>query len=131
MKNLSLKLAGIINLTTALIHLAVGQMDLVQPLHNSNLDVQQKAEWIGVWHLVTVLLFFTSFLILKAGFGTVKKSQAEQLKAFGMLYILAGVPFIISSFYFSVLAPQWILLMPVGVLLLVGLRKRPVSLPGA
>ncbi len=122
MKNTYVKIAGVINLVTALIHVVAGQIDLVNPLNISNLDTQQKAEWVGVWHIVTILLFFTSFLILKIAFATPNPSSINQLKPIAILYILIGLPFIISSVFYSVLAPQWILLMPIGILLLLGIR---------
>ena len=123
MRKICLKIAGVLNLITALTHLVAGQMDLVNPLSNSSLNVQQKAEWIGVWHVVTIFLLFTSYLFIRAGFFEVNTSNAQPLKPFAALYILMGLPFIVSSIYFSVLAPQWILLMPIGVLLIIGLRK--------
>jgi len=127
MKKTTIKIAAIINLITAIMHLIGGQIDLVKPLNNSNLDVQQKAEWIGVWHIVTVLLFFTFYLILRAGFSQVKKSDVRLLKPIGFLYLITGIPFIVSSIYFSVLAPQWILLTPIGILLIVGLQKMEID----
>jgi hypothetical protein len=127
MKKTYIRIAGIINLITALVHLIAGQTDLVNPLNDSNLEIQQKAEWIGVWHIMSALLFFTSYMVLKAGFRKVDKSQLRQLKPFGVLYILAGVPFILSSLYFSVLAPQWILLTPIGILLILGLQKLEID----
>jgi len=119
MKNTYIKAAGIITLLTAFVHLIGGQMDLVNPLHNSNLEIQQKAEWIGVWHTITVFLFYTSYLIIRAGFTT----PLGNLKQIGILYILIGIPFIVSSIFYSVFAPQWILLIPIGVLLLLGVKK--------
>jgi hypothetical protein len=81
-------------------------MDLVDPLIISNLEIQQKAEWIGVWHIVSIFLFYTSYLILKVGFTKVEKPNFQQLKPLGILYISIGIPFIISSIYYSVFAPQ-------------------------
>lgn len=124
MKKIYIKIAGIINLITVFIHLIGGQMDLVNPLIYSNLEVQQKTEWVGVWHMVTIFLFATTYLILKVGFTKTKVSNLQNLKFLGMIYVLMGIPFIISSMYFSVLAPQWILLMPIGILLLLGLKKQ-------
>jgi hypothetical protein len=118
-----IKIAGVINLITALIHSIAGQMDLVIPLSNSNLEMQQKAEWTGVWHIVTILLFYTSYMILKVGFGKTDQSNSLQLKPLGMLYVLSGIPFIVSSIYFYVFAPQWVLLMPIGLLILLGMKK--------
>lgn len=125
MKKMEIRIAGIINLIVALIHLIAGQTTLVNPLLESNLEVQQKGEWIGVWHLVTVLLFFTSYQILKAGFTHQNNQIIRQLKPLGLLYILSGIPFIVASFYLKTFAPQWILLMPIGGLLLLGIRKLP------
>lgn len=122
-KKIHIKIAGIINLITAFVHLLAGQIDLVGPLQNSNLQIQQKAEWISVWHIVTILLFFSSYLILKAGFSNTKKSSLMQLKPFGFLYVFSGIPFVISSIYFSVFAPQWILLLPIGILLIIGVKQ--------
>jgi len=121
------KISGVINLATAMIHLIAGQIDLVNPLSNSNLEVQQKAEWISVWHIITILLFFSSYIILKAGFGKMKKNDSQQMKTFGVLYVIIGVPFVFSSLYFSVFAPQFILLMPIGILIFIGLSKQKID----
>jgi hypothetical protein len=121
-----IRTAGFINLATALIHTAAGQIDLVNPLIDSNLSDQQKAEWIAVWHIVTIVLFTTSFMILKAGFGKGETTNLQGLRVLGLMYVLMSVPFIGSGAYFSVFAPQWVLLLPVGMLLLVGARKRTV-----
>jgi len=123
MEKICVKIAGILNLITAFLHLLAGQLDLVNPLINSNLGVQQKAEWVSVWHMVTILLCFTSYIILRAGFVEVEGQKLKLLKEIGILYILIGIPFIISSIYYSVFAPQWILLMLTGFLLLVALKK--------
>ena len=128
MKKIYIKIAGIINLLTALVHLLAGQIDLVNPLNSSSLELQQKAEWVGVWHLVTILLFYTSYLILKEGLTKANKTDLGQLKSLGVLYVLAGVPFILSSVYFTVFAPQWVLLMPIGILVLLGLKNRTKGL---
>jgi len=121
MKRNYLKVAGIINLVTAMVHLVAGQIDLVVPLVNSNLEIQAKGEFVAVWHMITILLFLTAFLLLKAGFG--KSQDPTPLKSIGMLYILFGIPFIFSSIWFSIFAPQWILLMPIGIFTLLGIRK--------
>jgi len=123
MKKTYIKISGILNLVTALIHLVGGQLDPVTPLLDSDLVTQQKGELTGVWHIVTILLFFTSYLIIQAGFGDINKQKSLQLKPIGIFYILSGIPFIGVSIWFKILAPQWILLIPIGILLLLGLRK--------
>lgn len=123
MKKLYIKIGGIINLITALIHAFAGQNDLVNPLQNSSLTVQQRAEWLGVWHMASILLFLGSYVILKSGFFKGSNSSIPQLRFLGILYVLFGFPFIISGLYFSVLAPQWFLLMPIGILLFLGVKE--------
>lgn len=123
MKNIFIKIAGIINLITALIHLIAGQIDLVNPLLDSNMTLQQQGELTAVWHIITILLFFTAYLILKAAFYEPKSPEIHTLKTISILYILIGVPFIIVSFWFSIFAPQWILLIPIGLFLGLGIRK--------
>lgn len=122
MKRIHIKVAGIINLFTALLHLIGGQIELVNPLLESNISTQQKGELTGAWHIVTILLFFTSYRILRAGFKGLK--NAEELKSIAFIYILSGLPFIFVSFWFEVFAAQWILLIPIGILLLFGLKKQ-------
>ena len=123
MKALYIKIAGIINLITAIIHVIGGQVDLVNPLLDSNMTGQAKGELVSVWHMVTILLFLTSYIIIKVGFGKGKPLDLNLLKAIGVLYVLMGLPFIISSLWYGIFAPQWILLMPIGILILIGIKK--------
>lgn len=113
-------IAGVINLFTALLHTIGGQMDLVSPLQKSDMTNQAKAEWFGVWHMVTIILFASSFLILRS---FLRKTQSETLGYFGYLYILLSIPFIISSLLNGFLVPQWILLLPIGLLILIGQKR--------
>lgn len=126
MKNAYIRIAGILNLLTAFLHLIGGQIDLVNPLLGSSLTLQQKSELTGAWHIVTILLFVTAFMILQSGFKNGRNQNFQQLKSLAIFYILSGIPFIVISVWFRVFAPQWILLMPIGVLLLLGLRKPTV-----
>ena len=124
MQKTYLKIAGIINLLTAFVHLIAGQEDLVNPLLESNLTTQQQGEWFAVWHIITILLFLTSYYLLKIGFEKRESKEFSILQFIGVLYVLLGIPFIVACFWFSIFAPQFILLMPVGVLVLVGIKKK-------
>jgi len=121
--NYSWLIAGIVNLLTALIHTFGGQLDLVNPLLKSNLSDQSKAEWLGVWHMVTLLLFATTYVIFRNTLVAVQVRKLEIITFIGFLYVLFSVPFIISSIINSLLAPQWILLLPIGLLLLIGIKR--------
>lgn len=121
--NYSWLIAGIVNLLTALIHTFGGQLDLVNPLLKSNLSDQSKAEWLGVWHMVSLLLFATTYVIFRNTLVAVQVRKPEIITCIGFLYVLFSVPFIISSIINSLLAPQWILLLPIGLLLLIGIKR--------
>lgn len=126
MQNIPFKIAGILSLITACVHLILGQLDLVHPLINSNLEIQIVGEFIGVWHIVTILLFYTAYLLIKIGFKGFDDAQKSLLQFIGWLYILAAIPFMISSIWFSVFALQWILLLPIGVLTIYGLIRKAI-----
>ncbi|MFK7806473.1 MAG: hypothetical protein AB8F74_01605 [Saprospiraceae bacterium] len=123
MKNSYLKIAGVLNLLTAIVHLIAGQIDLVNPLIDSNMMIQAKGEFVAVWHMVTILLFFTSYHILVAAFKGLEIKDTSHLKLISDFYMLSGIPFLVASVWFSIFAPQWILLIPIGLLLRIGLRK--------
>jgi len=122
-KNIYWIIAGVINLFTALLHTIGGQLSLVNPLLDSGLSAQVRAEWLGAWHMVTIFLFVTSYYILKKGLNVSAKISRETMKLIGILYILMSIPSIISSLYLKVFAPQWVILLPIGVLVYIGLRK--------
>lgn len=115
--------AGIINLLTALLHTIGGQIDLVDPMLQSNLENQVKAEWFGVWHMITIILFASTYLALKNTFADFQKRQIELMRYIGILYIFLSIPFCVSSMIHKLLAPQWILLLPIGGLILYGVKK--------
>jgi len=122
-KNIYWLLAGAINLLTALIHTFSGQSDLVNPMLQSPLNQQQKTEWLGVWHIVTAALFVSSYFLLKHSLKTAKNRNTEAIQLIGILYLLFSTAFIIPSVAMQVFAPQWTLLLPIGLLSLIGIRK--------
>ncbi len=122
-KNIYWIIAGILNLFTALLHAVGGQINLVNPLCKSNLTNQEKAQWMGGWHMITIILFATSILLIK---NVIKKRVSEQIQIIvyiGYLYVAFGLSFIISSIFFQILAPQWTLLLPIGLFILFGSKK--------
>ncbi|WP_242205483.1 hypothetical protein [Aestuariivivens insulae] len=123
MKTIYIKITGIVNLFGPILHTIGGQIELVNPLLDSNISIQQKRELTGAWHIVTILLFLTSYIILRIGFKKDSTQEKELLKPIAILYILSGIPFIITSYIYGVYALQWILIMPIGFLPLMGLQK--------
>jgi len=122
-KNTFLIISGLINLFTFLLHVIGGQISLINPLLDSNLELQIKTELLGVWHMATIILFVTSIILLYLGFKQNKKLNIQLLSFIGYLYILFSIPFIIISIIYGLLVPQWILLLPIGVLTIFGIKK--------
>ena len=122
-KNIYWIISGLLMFLTAFVHTFGGQIDLVKPLLESNLKVQAKSEWMGAWHSITILLFGTSYYLLKNGFDKSKTVKRSLIYAIGILYCLISIPFLVTSFYFKVLAPQWIILLPIGILAIIGVKK--------
>lgn len=113
--------AGIISAITFIIHLTLGQVDLVNPLLESELTTQVKTEFLAVWHMVSIVLLATAFLYIYNGIKNFTSSITICLLS--NLYLGFGVIFILSGIYFSIFVPQWILLIPIGILGLVGIKK--------
>lgn len=118
--------AGVLNLFTAMLHTIGGQADLINPMLGSNLRESVKAELTGVWHMVTIVLFATSYYLLKETFSKEKKVEAfsiHLLQFIGRAYVLFSASFILTSIFLNQFAPQWILLFPIGLLTLMGVRR--------
>ncbi|WP_109851063.1 hypothetical protein [Aquimarina sp. AU58] len=116
-------IAGVINIFTAILHLIGGQLDLINPLMESSITLQIKTELLGVWHMVTIMLFTSSILYFKHGFNTTKKADIALVSFISYLYIAFSFAFIFSSVYKSILASQWVLLLPIGILGIIGVKK--------
>ncbi len=123
MKNKYWKIAGIISLLISLLHTIGGQITDVSPLLKSNLEDLVKTELLGAWHMVTITLFTTSFIFLYFGFKRKENPNIELLSFISYLYILFGLGFAIISLVQDTFAPQWIMLLPIGILGLIGIKK--------
>ena len=115
--------AGILNLITFFLHLIGGQLDLVNPMIESSLSIEQSSQLVGAWNMVTIILLVTSYILLSAGLGKKYSTNTEMIKLIGYLNLLFCLPFIITGFYYTLLVPQWIFFLPIGIFTMVGLNK--------
>lgn len=115
--------AGIINIFTAFLHLFGGQVSLVDPLMETSLLLEVKSQLWGAWHMVTVMLFGSSYILLQAGWNPSRLNTYSNISFINFLYIAFSVVFIAASFIHQIFTPQWILLLPIGLLGFMGLRK--------
>ncbi len=123
MKNLNKYwlIAGVISAVSFFVHLILGQLDLIDPMLESNLSLQVRTELVAVWHMVSVILLATAVVYIYYGIKNFPSSVMICLLS--NLYLVFGIVFIISGLYYSIFTPQWILLMPIGVFGLFGIKK--------
>ncbi|MEZ8618428.1 hypothetical protein AB6D33_21520 [Vibrio splendidus] len=112
--------SGLLALFTTLVHVFAGQIDPVRPFLKSKFDDIPKATLLACWHLVSVTLFVSSLMLLYVGWYGID-SLYFLIQLLGFLYILYASVFVAVGLYFFgakvfVKLPQWILLLPIGLL---------------
>ena len=117
--------AGVIMLASAALHTIGGQLTLVDPLLDSNLQLQEKVEWLGAWHCITILLFGMGIILTRNGLR-LREKQVHTLKFIFYLCILFSIVFISASFYLQKHAPQYILFLPMALLVYLGLKRQKI-----
>ena len=113
---------------TTLIHALVGGREVAAPLLRSQVSEEVRLTMYACWHMVTAALGLTSIALLLVGLELIKENSLAQF--LGILWLLFAFVFL---FVTMVLAnprgwfrfPQWTLLLPVGVLALLGSLQHP------
>lgn len=122
-RNVYLIIAGALNLFTAILHLIGGQLELIDPMLDSNMALQPQLEILGAWHMVTLVLFATAYVLLKKGLNPSAEIGAELVTSIGYLYLLFSLPSLAISIWYFQFVPQYILLMPIGIFSLLAVKK--------
>ena len=123
MKNNYWIIAGGLNLATFFLHLIGGQIDLIDPMLVTSLAIEKGSQLVGAWHMVTIILLATSYVLLMAGFGEKYSKNTDLIKLIGYLNLSFCLPSIIASFYYGLLVPQFIFFLPIGLFTMLGLNK--------
>jgi len=117
--------SGGIGLITALVHLIAGHFEIIKPFMQCDLVPVPKATLHACWHIVTVILFVSAIALLYLGVNPTSTDS-------NILALFIGGQFVAYAIVFLVFAlagnwsnklirlPQWILLLPIGVLSIVG-----------
>jgi len=116
--------SGLLCLFTSLVHIIGGQIDPVRPFLKSDLADIPKAVLLACWHMVSVTLVFSSILLLYVGWYSIISLYSAIMLLSGM-YVIFALVFLIVGFYFFrggtfTKLPQWILLLPIGILGVIG-----------
>lgn len=112
--------AGILSTLTAAIHIFAGQVDPVRPFLKSDLADTPKATLLACWHMVSAFLIISAGVFIYAGWIN---SQELRLAVLGVsiIYSVFASVFIAVGWYFFqrftfYKLPQWVLLLPIGIL---------------
>lgn len=127
-KNSYLIIAGTLNFLVFLLHLIGGQIDLVNPMMDASLSLDKSTQLLGAWHMVTIILFATSFILLSAGLGKKYASNLAIVEFANYLNLFFSLPSIIASIYYGLLVPQWILFLPICIITSIGLSRQRSAL---
>ena len=116
--------AGIFGLLTSCIHLFAGQMEPIRPLLQSDLADIPKATLLACWHMVSATLVLSGFVLTYVGWFNLNSYQNVVI-GISASFIIFSVVFIGVGWYFFNLKtftklPQWVLLLPIGILGLIG-----------
>ncbi len=117
--------AGTAAALTALIHIVGGGIDVARPLVESPLAEEPRLVMFAVWHMASVALTLSATALLFAALRR-HRQPAHYLAIFvGVMWLGFGLCFVSVGLtqpggdLFKVL-PQWILLIPTGVMALWG-----------
>jgi hypothetical protein len=114
--------AGGIAAATTLIHATAGGRTIVRPLLRSEMAAEPKRTLHVVWHMVTADLLLTSIALLALAFATAPSRAlvlfiAAQYLAYAAVFLIVTLT---ADWPRPLLQlPQWMLLLPVGVLALI------------
>ena len=114
--------AGVMAIFCAFVHLIAGHYDPVRPFLLTNMKTSVKSTMYACWHMVTIVLFSSGVWLI---FSAYKPNMDIGVMFISVQYILFALLFLwvawrlhLPNLLFSL--PQWILLLPVGVLGLIG-----------
>ncbi|MGC5038692.1 MULTISPECIES: hypothetical protein [unclassified Streptomyces] len=115
--------AGVVAAATTLVHLTAGGRSVVRPLLGSAMAAEPRRTLHVVWHMVTADLLLSSVVLLVSAFAAAPSTplvrfMAAQYLAYAAVFLVVALA---ADWPRPLLRlPQWMLLLPVGVLALVG-----------
>ncbi len=117
--------SGGIGLISAFIHLISGQSGIIKPFLQCDLDAMPKAVLHVCWHMVTVVLFASAIALLYFGVNPISMGSNAIALFIGGQFVAYAILFLVFAFIGNwskklFRLPQWTLLLPIGVLSIIG-----------
>lgn len=132
--NYALVLASLLAAATAAIHVFVGGQDIATPLLASSLASEPKLVLYACWHAVSVATVLSAAALFIGALPGNATSASSMVVAISIWWLATGVVFLAviatqPGDGLLWLMPQWLLLLPVGLLGLWGARRMRQSAP--
>lgn len=115
-------LAGLGVILTAAAHVFIGQAHLARVL-GADLEGIDRAVMFAVWHMVTVVFLISGLGLFFLSVCSDDVQVRRIALAIAIAYGLFGVVFLVSSFLFKEPAFQWVPMLLVSMLSLLGHRQ--------
>jgi len=117
--------SGGLGLITAFIHLIGGQIGVIKPFLLCDLAAMPKAVLHACWHMVTVILFASAIALLYSGVNPTGTGSNVLTLFIGSQFVAYAIVFLVFALAGNwsrklIRLPQWTLLLPIGVLSIVG-----------
>jgi len=121
--------SGLIAAFTAALHTFGGTPEIHEPLLRSAIPQSISLLLYACWHLVTVTLVLSAVALIWSARSRNEKTAGALPRFVSILWLAFGLVFVVVTLVFLgpaalLVLPQWILLIPVGILGLLGDRKR-------
>ncbi len=127
--NKTLLIAALWAALTAGIHIFAGGEEIATPLLQSTLAEVPKLTMYAVWHMASLALLFSAiglFIGSMPRYADHTRSMVWFIAAlwagFGLAFLAIAAVYPEEGLFFKL--PQWILLLPVGILGFIGALKR-------
>ncbi len=116
MKKLLL-LAALINLAVAVIHIWIGEAEVVSPLLASDAPDLVKGTLHSAWHMISVVLLLSSLTLFYVSFADNDGPNSATLPTcIGVQYIGLALVFVGTSLLYGQFFIQILMLLPIGIL---------------
>ena len=110
-------IAAIINAAVAVVHIIIGEAEILAPLLASDAPELVQATLRSAWHMISVVLLVSSIALFYAGLGDRHHPRVTELPTYiGIQYIALALVFVVTSFVYGQFFIQIVMLLPIGVL---------------
>jgi len=130
--------ASILAAVVTVIHVVAGGSDVASPLLTSELAEEPRLTLYAVWHMASALLGISSVVLFRSALPQHQARLVPAVRLVAALWLASGIAFLAVAATqpgegLFLKLPQWILLLPVGVLAWLGANNsfKPSPLHGA